>query len=123
FRPGEGNDGRGRTRAVLRVTGVCSGRLWRDASGRVQVTIRGDRTDLRAGFPVAAVGALAAVGGPLNPGETDPRDRLRARGIRLHLAVDEPSGIWRDPDAPARPLLQALGAVRAWSHARLVAGL
>lgn len=123
FRPADGADGRGRTRAVLRVTGVCSGRRWQDASGRVQVTIRGDRTDLRAGTPVTAVGELAAVAGPLNPGEPDPRDRLRARGIRLRLVIGEPSGIGRDPDAPAWPVLQALGAVRAWSHARLVAGL
>jgi competence protein ComEC len=73
---------------------------------------------------VAAVGELAAVAGPLNPGEPDPRDRLRALGIRLRLAIDEPASIWRDPDAPAWTGFWAMmAAARSWSHARLVAGL
>ncbi len=125
FRPGEqqGPGDRGSTRAVLALTGLHDGRGWRGASGRLLVRVEGDRSGLEAGRPVEAAGALSAVEGPLNPGEFDPRPLLRARGIRLRLAVDEPSGVWADPGGSDWPWHRWLGSVRAWSLGRLASGL
>ena len=124
FRKGdEGPGDRGSTRAVLALTGINEGRGWRPASGRVQAWIAGDRSDLEAGRAVEAAGALSAVEGPLNPGEFDPRPILRARGIRLRLAVDDPSGVWADPTGEDWPWTRRLGAIRAWSARRLASGL
>jgi competence protein ComEC len=122
-RPGAGPGDPGATRAVLELTGICDGRLWQPASGRAQLFIAGDRTDLRAGEPVEAAGALARPEGPLNPGEFDFRNYLRAQGIRLRLSVDDPQSVWRDPAGTWWPWTRRLGAVRAWSQARLVGGL
>jgi competence protein ComEC len=124
FRRGEQGPGdRGSTRAVLALTGIHDGRGWRLASGRVQAWVVGDRPDLEAGRPVEAAGALSTPEGPLNPGEFDPRPILRAQGIRLRLAVDDPSGIWLDPTAEDWPWTRWLGAVRSWSARRLASGL
>jgi competence protein ComEC len=118
-RPG----GQGTTRTVVAVTGVCDGRDWHAASGRVATWIGGDRTDLEPGRPVEMAGGLGPIDGPLNPGERDARDFWRADGVRLRLAVDGPSGVWADPDGATWPATYALGRLRAWSHRRLVAGL
>ena len=124
FRPGDdGPRDRGLTRTALALAGWNDGRGWRGASGRVQVSIAGDRSDLAIGTAVEAAGALSGLDGPLNPGEFDPRPFLRARGIRLRLAVDDPSGVWPDEAGPGWPWLRRLGAVRAWSLARLTSGL
>jgi competence protein ComEC len=112
----------GMTRAVLEVTGVRDGTNWRSASGRALLVIVGPRPDLVAGEAVEAAGSLERVAGPLNPGEFDAREYLRAQGIRLHLAVDDREGVWRDHSAPslAWPWTRCRGIVRAWSRARLV---
>jgi competence protein ComEC len=123
FRAGERPGDSGTSRTVLAATAVRDGDAWRPASGHLQLLIGGDRSDLRAGEPVQAAGSLEAIPGPLNPGELDPRELPRARGIRLRLAVDEPSGVWPDPDGAPWPWTRALGRARAWSHDRLVAGL
>ena len=127
FRKSDGPDGgpgdRGSTRTVLALTGINEGRGWRPASGRVQVWVAGDRSDLEAGRPVEAAGAMSEVEGPLNPGEFDYRPILRSRGIRLRLAVDEPSGIRPDPAGIDWPWTRRLGAIRSWASRRLAAGL
>ena len=113
----------GLTRAVLEVTAVRDGADWRVASGRALLVIVGIRADLVAGEAVEAAGSLERVAGPLNPGEFDAREYLRAQGIRLHLAVDDRQGVWRDRSAPPWPWTWRRGVVRAWSRARLVEGL
>ena len=113
----------GVTRAVLDVTRVCDEGTWRSASGRVQLLIIGSRADLIAGEAVEAAGSLARVAGPLNPGEFDTRESLRAQGVRLRMVIDDPRGIWLDPAAPSWPGTHLLGTLRAWSRAKLVAGL
>jgi len=124
FRPGDdGPRDRGLTRSALALTGWNDGRGWRGASGRVLVSVAGDRSDLEVGRAVEVAGALAAVDGPLNPGEFDLRPILRGRGIRLKLAVDEPSGVRDDPAGPGWPWHRRLGAIRAWSLERLASGL
>ncbi len=123
IRPGDGPPDHATTQAVLDVTGVCDGQDWHRASGRAQMLIVGERSDLEAGQFVEAAGTLARLAGPLNPGEFDYRAHLRAQGVRLRLTVDDPEGIWHEPSGANRPLLHGLGAVRAWSHARLVEGL
>jgi competence protein ComEC len=127
FRPGLRPESTGSTRTVLVVAAISDGQRWRRASGRVLATIAGDRTDLKAGEVVSAAGTLAAVAGPLNPGEFDYRDYLRAQGIRLRLSIDGPEGIRRDPGTSTAGWSvfwpRVLGAMRAWSHDRLVARL
>ena len=122
FRPGLGAGDRGTTRGVLEMTGVRDGSRWEPASGRAQLLISGDRTDLAAGAPVQAAGMLAMVEGPRNPGEFDFRNHLRAQGVRLRLSVDDPVGVWPDPEGTWWPGTRALGAIRAWSYQRLVGG-
>ena len=94
-----GRADRGATRTVLALTGINDGRGWRAGFGAGPgLRIVGDRSDLEAGPGGRGGGpAGSAIEGPLNPGEVDFRPILRARGIRLRLAVDEPSGIWPDP--------------------------
>ncbi|MDR3620993.1 MAG: ComEC/Rec2 family competence protein [Paludisphaera borealis] len=118
-----GDEGRVRTRLTLQITGVSDGRAFQPASGRAGVTVLGDRTDLYAGQPIQAAGQLALIAGPLNPGEFDYRALLRARGIRLRLSVDEPSGVM--PDLESRPAwwIGALGSLREGSRDRLIARL
>lgn len=124
FRPGDrGPDDRGSTRAVLALTAIHDGRGWPSASGRVQARVVGDRSDLEAGRAVEAAGALSGVEGPLNPGEFDPRANLRAQGIRLRLAVDDPSGVRADPVEEGWTWARWLGAVRSGSARRLASGL
>jgi competence protein ComEC len=122
-RPGDGARDPGSTRALLEVSAVCDGACWRRASGRVQLIVVGNGADLEAGQAVEAAGSLARVARPLNPGEFDYRDYLRAQGVRLRLAVAEPGGVWRVGGGAALPWTRWLGRARAWSHARLTAGL
>ena len=124
YHRGQGRPGDpGYTRTTLEVVQASDGREWHAASGRLLVTIVGDRSDLAMGDPVQAAGSLAAVPGPLNPGEADPRERAIAQGARLRLAVDDPTGVWPDPGGAAWPGHRLLGRLRAGSHRRLVAGL
>jgi competence protein ComEC len=113
------------TRAILQVTGVRDGECWRTASGEALLVIVGARPDLVAGEAVEAAGSLERVAGPLNSGEFDARDYYRAEGIRLRLAVDDPRGVWRDGSSVAStwPSTRLRGLLRAWSRARLIAGL
>jgi competence protein ComEC len=122
----EGVDGprdRGSTRTVLALTGINDGRGWRPVSGKVQTFIAGDRSDLEAGRAVEAAGVISPIEGPLNPGEVDFRPILRSRGIRLRLSVDEPSGVWSDPEAAEWPWTRYLGETRAWAARTLASGL
>jgi competence protein ComEC len=124
FRKGEsGPHDRGSTRTVLALTGINDGQGWRPASGRVQTWIAGDRSDLEAGRAVEAAGVTSEIEGPLNPGEVDFRPILRAQGIRLRLAIDEPSGVWPDPHGEDWPWTRRLGMIRVWSAKRLASGL
>jgi competence protein ComEC len=124
YRPGDGGPGdRGATRTVLALTGINDGRGWRAVSGKVQASIAGDRSDLEPGRALEAAGVLSAIEGPANPGEVDFRPILRARGVRLRLSVDEPSGVWTDPTGADWPWTRRLGAIRAWSARRLSSGL
>lgn len=123
FRHGDRAEDAGSTRSVLGVTAIRDGMRWRAASGKLLLRISGERTDLRAGAGVWAAGRLEAVAGPLNPGEFDYREYLRAQGIRLVLTAGESTGVWPDPDGPPWPRARMLGAARAWSHATLVGRL
>ncbi len=120
FYPDEHADGEGRTQTVLEIVGISNGSRWEAASGRVNLSISGNRADLRAGESVFAAGTLGAIAGPRNPGEADLRDRLRAEGIRLRMAVGEASGVWTDPDGSPRVFLKWLGRARSESYRRLV---
>ncbi|WP_422928443.1 DNA internalization-related competence protein ComEC/Rec2 [Singulisphaera sp. PoT] len=108
---------------MLDLTGINDGRDWHRASGAIQLVILGERNDLEAGQAVEAAGSLAAVAGPLNPGEFDYRAYLRAQGIRVRLTIDSPEGVWQDERTPGSGFDRWIGAARAWSHGRLVAGL
>jgi competence protein ComEC len=110
----------GATHGTLEVTALSDGKRWVKHSGWVLLSISGDARHLKAGEAVEAAGMLAEITGPLNPGESDARDRYRAQGIRLRLAIDEPSGIWRDPTGALSRWRRWVGACREFSHDRLV---
>jgi competence protein ComEC len=118
-----GQPARIRTRFILRVEGVSDGASFTPRSGRADVSVQGDRTDLAAGEPVRVAGRISRVAGPLNPGEFDRRAFLQAQGIRLAMAVDEPSGVTTDPDGAWSGGAGWLGAIRAWSRDHLIDGL
>ena len=123
FRKVEGVPGReGSTRSILDVTAVHDLGAWRAASGRLQVSIVGDRSDLKAGQAVQVAGSLGPIEGPLNPGELDIRPILRAEGIRLRLVVDDVESVWLDPNGVDWPFTRWLGTVRDWSLQRLTSG-
>lgn len=123
FRPGHGPRESGTTRAVLLVSAWNDGAQWHPVTGRVQAVLTGDRTDLVAGDAVEAAGTLERIPGPLNPGEFDYSEYLRAQGIRLRLAVGEAEGIWRTEGQTGLSWTRALGMLRAWSQRRLAAEL
>lgn len=123
FHPPEFPDENGSTRALLELTGRNDGRDWQPCTGRVMLTIGGDRADLRMGHPMTAAGSLAAIAGPHNPGQFDTRAAMRAEGVRLRLSVGEPAGIQPDPTGRVWPLTAGLGRMRTGSRDRLVAGL
>lgn len=113
------DDPKNRTTAGL--TGEARG--WRPASGRLLVFVGGVTDRLAMGDAVQAAGRLETVRGPLNPGEPDRRDRLRAQGIRLRLSVDAPEGVWPDPERAGPWPRRWLGRLRTAAYERLVAGL
>jgi len=112
-----------RTRFILRIEGLFDGSTFVPRSGRADVSVQGDRTDLAAGQPVSVAGRISRIAGPLNPGEFDRRAFLQAQGVRLAMTVDEPSGVMADPDGVWSGGVGWLGAIRAWSRDRLVDGM
>jgi competence protein ComEC len=124
FRPGTTRpDDPGSTRLTVGLTAIRNQGAWRTASGRVVVTVTGDRSDLEAGAGVQAAGTLGPIDGPRNPGEFDPRPMLRARGIRLRMSVGAETSVWPDPEAVDWPWTRRLGSVRAWAVRTLAQGL
>jgi competence protein ComEC len=99
---GGGDQEKVTTRFVLDVTAITDGQSWRKASGRAVVVVTGDLSSIRAGQAVETAGQISTPAGPLNPGEFDYREFLRAQGIRLRLGVDDPEGFWPDPGATDR---------------------
>lgn len=120
---GHGEPDRRLSTMVLAITEVSDGSRWRPATGRVLLSVQGDRTDLHPGLPIEAAGQLALIAGPLNPGELDHRAFLRARGIRSRLWVDSTSGVWINTDGAEWKLTRWLGALRESCRARLTAHL
>ena len=112
-------DDDGYTRFELEITAASDGLDWHPAAGRALVTVGGRPDDFEAGDPIEAAGALSLIAGPLNPGERDPRLYPRSRGIRLRLAIDDASGLRRDPDGGSAPIARLLGRVRAAADVRL----
>lgn len=107
---------------VLDASAISDGARWHPASGRIQVFVHDDRSDLACGAPVFAAGTLGAIPGPRNPGEADRRPRARAEGVRLRLGADS-QGVWPDPEGSPDRWAGFLGEARRRSRALLVAGL
>ena len=68
---------------MVDLTTISDRERWRAISGRAMVIVVGDRGGIRAGEPIEAIGQLARIPGPLNPGEFDYRGFLRGQGIDL----------------------------------------
>ena len=77
---------------MVDLTAINDDKHWRAVSGRAIVIVMGDRGEIRAGQAIEAIGQLAKIPGPLNPGEFDYRGFLRGQGIDLRLTVDDPDG-------------------------------
>jgi competence protein ComEC len=85
--------------------------------------VDGDRRDIRSGEGIEAIGQLARIAGPLNPGEFDYRQFLRGQGIDLRLTVDDPDGLRLAPEGAGSTAGRILGRLRAWTRERLVGGM
>ncbi|MHB1560577.1 MAG: DNA internalization-related competence protein ComEC/Rec2 [Isosphaeraceae bacterium] len=112
-----------RTRFVLDINAAHDGRGWRPASGRAMASIDGGIDGLLGGEPIEAVGQMATIAGPLNPGEFDYRAYLRGQGISLRTTIASAEGIQPDPEGQSNPLARLLGRLRAWSRQSLVGGI
>ncbi len=123
FRPSDRPDDSGRTLSAMKISAIYDQSRWRPASGRIFVSVVGDRSDLRAGDPVFVAGSLGAIPAPMNPGEPDRRDRARAEGVRLRISVGEAIGLWPDPEGRPSWGLRLLGGLREASRKALVSGL
>jgi competence protein ComEC len=121
--PGEDGTDPSRTRFVVDLTAIHDGREWRPVSGRAMAIVAGDRSDVIGGEAIEAIGQLAAIAGPLNPGEFDYRQFLHGQGIDLRFTVNDPEGLRRDPGGAGSVFGRWLGTVRAWSRERLVGGM
>lgn len=109
-----------RTVATVALTEIEQAGRWEPVSGRVRLSVAGDRSELRMGHPIEAAGALRAIGGPLNPGEFDGRLPLRTDGIRLRLSVGEARGVGPLAEARLWRAHAALGRARTEASRRLV---
>jgi competence protein ComEC len=70
-----------RTIFIIQVNKLRDGETWIDVSGRVFVTINGDRTDLMAGNEIEIFGDLSRPSGSQNPDDTDFAGKLRSQRI------------------------------------------
>ncbi len=112
-----------RTRFTVDITSTNDGTGWRQVTGRAMASVAAEIEGLHGGDTIEAVGQMAAIAGPLNPGEFDYRAFLRGQGIDLRLSIASADGLRPDPEATGGVLAQALGRLRAWSRQRLVGGV
>jgi competence protein ComEC len=84
---------RDRSVLIITATRLRNGLDWRTASGRMQVTVPGVVTGIRAGDRLRIVGTLNASSPPLNPGEFDFATFQRRRRMLCRLSVDAPGCI------------------------------
>jgi competence protein ComEC len=75
------------TTLILRATRIRHNGAWADVSGRLQLVTNGALDGLHVGDELEAVGHLATIQGPANPGEFDFAGMLRDQGIRARLSV------------------------------------
>jgi competence protein ComEC len=112
-----------KTRFVIDLTALKDSRCWRPVSGRAIVIAAGDRSDILEGEAIEAVGQIATIAGPLNPGEFDYRGFLRSQGINMRLTVDEANGLRPDGQTAGSAFGRFLGRLRAWTRERLMGGM
>ena len=68
FRAGRTQLDTGVTRGTLEIVAVYTPDGWQSASGKVMLTISGDRSDLRPGDAIEAAGGLAQIGAAAESG-------------------------------------------------------
>ena len=113
------------TLAVVRLTAARGPGGWQRASGRLLVSVNGVDDRLRPGDRVRAVGLLAALIPPMNPGEFDYPAWAARQGIAGRLTAETPANVEvLPPDTALLPALQrAAGSVAAAAHRSLRIGL
>ena len=111
------------TRMVLQLSSLHDGQAWQPTSGRAILIVGGDCSDVHAGQPVEVAGQLTTIAGPLNPGEFDYRDFLRAQQIRMRIVVDSQSGLTADPEGREWLLTRWLEQIRSTCRTHLATGL
>ncbi len=116
---GFGEEDQGYTRFEMEVEQSSDGSQWWFATGRLQVTVGGDRTDLHAGDPIEAAGTLKPIEGPLNPGTSDARVYPRSRGIVYRFSIDDPESVLRHEAGTPRPILRWINQIRTDAENRI----
>lgn len=79
-----------RTQLTLRATGIRDGEQWLPVSGVCRLSVAGHLLGIRAGDRIRLFGQLRAPRGPMNPGEFDFAEHLRADRQLCQLATDHP---------------------------------
>jgi competence protein ComEC len=84
-----------RTRLKLRITGVRDAETWQPASGIATLDVAGHLLGVEAGDRLQVFAQLRAPQGPLNPGEFDFAENLRADRQLCRLSADHPECVTR----------------------------
>ena len=91
-----------RTRVEVDVVAVRNGAAWQPATGRARLVVNGDPPEFHAGDRLQVFAQLAALEGPLNPGEFDFARHARADRRLASLRAEDPACV--TVVSPAGPL-------------------
>jgi competence protein ComEC len=110
--------------AVLNVSAIQIGSQWKQATGKVRLTVEGGLDGLHLGDVIEAAGRLSKPGPPSNPGEMDYQRYLIDRRITAELRVRRSAaGIVRLEEGWRASLFGWLAVVRGWGTRTLQGAL
>jgi competence protein ComEC len=104
---------------VVGIRRVRDGARWRTASGRMLLTVRRERPDIRPGEALRIFATLAAGRASLNPGESSAALYDRAERRLGHLWVDEPECVERIAGSDSWRVAAWMGWMREGMDRRL----
>jgi len=112
-----------RTRLPVRIVRVRDADAWRPAAGEAMLTVDGHLLDVQPGDRLQIFGQLSTPRGPLNPGEFDFAEHLRADRRLCRLFTDRPECVTRVAAGPRWRLTAWLDRTRRMADDALSANL
>jgi competence protein ComEC len=97
-----------RTRLLVEIAGIRDGKLWRGASGRVELWVDGIVSEVRAGDRLRVFAQLDTPSRAMNPGQFDFAEYLRGDRQLCHLNTEHAQCV------------TPLGGGSSWSPRRLI---